>query len=56
MARTFIATAEKIHRDHADLPGFDFGAVTLPLAKAVEVTGRGIVRPLLGRADAGSRE
>ena len=22
MARTFIATAEKIHRDHADLPGF----------------------------------
>jgi len=53
IARTLIATAEKIYRDHADLPGFDFGAVTVQLAKAVEVTGRGIVRPLLDRADAG---
>ena len=56
MARTFIATAEKIYRDHADLPGFDFSTVTVQLAKAVEVTGRGIVRPLLDRADAGFLE
>ena len=55
MARTFIATAEKIYRDHADVPGFDFGAVTVQLAKAVEVTGRGVVQLLLGPADAGSR-
>jgi len=31
IARTLIATAEKIYRDHADLPGFDFGAVTVQL-------------------------
>ena len=35
------------------MPGFDFGAVTVQLAKAVEVTGRGVVQLLLGRADAG---
>jgi hypothetical protein len=37
-ARTFIATAEKIFRDHRSDAAFDFGSVIASLAKALEVT------------------
>jgi hypothetical protein len=37
-ARTFIATAEKIFRDHRNDPAFDFGPVVGNFAKALEVS------------------
>jgi hypothetical protein len=43
-ARTFIATAEKIFRDHRSDAGFDFAPVVGGLAKALEVTCNEILR------------
>lgn len=37
VARGFVATAERIFRDHRDEPGFDLGPVIVNLAKAFEV-------------------
>lgn len=50
VARTFIATAEKIFRDHREDPVFDFTPVIVEFAKAFEVQGNAI----LGRALAGA--
>jgi hypothetical protein len=44
-ARTFIATAEKIFRDHRNDPASDFGLVVGNFAKALEVT----LNAILGR-------
>ena len=47
--RTFLATAEKVFRDHRNDPGFDFAAVVTNLAKAVEVeTNRALRTDLTG--------
>ena len=53
-ARTFIATAEKIFRDHRNDPASDFGLVVGNFAKAVEVS----LNAILGRvlADVPPRE
>ncbi len=48
-ARTFIATAEKIFRDHRSDAAFDFGPVIGNFSKAVEVTCNSILRGVLGR-------
>ena len=50
IARTFIATAEKVFRDHRDDPGFDFTPVIIEFAKAFEVQ----CNRILGRALAGA--
>ncbi len=44
VARTFVATAEKVFRDHRGDDAFDFQAVLGPLVKAVEVQVNGILR------------
>ena len=43
-ARVFIATAEKILRDHRSDPAFDFGPVLGSLSKALEVSCNAILR------------
>ena len=50
VTRTFIATAEKVFRDHRDDDGFDFQAVLGSLAKAVEVEVNGSLRSALRKA------
>jgi len=47
-ARTFIATAEKIFRDHRSDAAFDFGPVIASLAKALEVTCNDILARVAG--------
>jgi hypothetical protein len=48
-ARTFIATAEKVFRDHRSDAAFDFGPVVGSFSKAVEVTCNSILRGVFGR-------
>ena len=48
-ARTFIATAEKVFRDHRSDAAFDFGPVVGSFSKAVEVTCNAILSRVLGR-------
>lgn len=43
-ARTFVASAEKIFRDHRAEPAFDFSPVLVNLAKAVEVQVNDLLR------------
>ena len=43
-ARTFIASAERVLRDQRSDPGFDYGTIVAPLAKAIEVTCNAILR------------
>src|SRR5207253_7370040 len=50
IARTFIATAEKIFRDHRSDPGFDFTPVIIELAKVFEVQ----CNAILGRGLSGA--
>ena len=40
----FIATAERLHRDHRSDASFDFSPVLTRLAKAVEVQGNALLR------------
>lgn len=47
VARTFVATGEKVYRDHREDDAFDFQASLGPLAKAVEVQVNGILRSAL---------
>jgi hypothetical protein len=49
-ARTFIATAERVLRDHRSDPAFDFSPVVVNLAKAFEVQVNGLLRAALGSA------
>lgn len=46
-ARTFIATAEKIFRDHRSDPAFDFGPVVGNFAKALEVSCNAVLARVL---------
>ena len=48
-ARTFIATAEKLYRDHRNDASFDFSPVVLGLAKAFEVQTNALLRNALRR-------
>ena len=49
-ARTFIATAEKLYRDHRNDASFDFSPVVLGFAKAFEVQANILLRAALMRA------
>jgi len=50
VARTFVATAEKVFRDHRGDDAFDFQAVLGPLAKAVEVQVNSLLRAAVRNA------
>ncbi|MDP3940204.1 MAG: hypothetical protein Q8R92_18975 [Deltaproteobacteria bacterium] len=50
VARTFIATGEKIFRDHRGDPGFDFTPVIIEFAKVFEVQGNAILSRALSGA------
>ncbi len=50
VSRTFVATAEKIFRDHRNDESFDFQGVLGPLAKAVEVETNARLRAALRTA------
>lgn len=49
-ARSFIATGEKIYRDHVSEPAFDFAPVILEFSKAIEVHCNFLLRRVLGAA------
>ena len=55
-ARTFIATAEKIFRDHRNDPAFDFGPVVGNLAKALEVSCNAVLARVLPGVPMRARE
>ena len=55
-ARTFIATAEKIFRDHRNDPAFDFGPVVGNFAKALEVSVNAILARVLPDVPAHERQ
>jgi len=55
-ARTFIATAEKVFRDHRADPAVDFAPVLVDFAKAFEVQVNGVLRSALRSAPAPSRQ
>jgi hypothetical protein len=48
-SRTFIATAEKLYRDHRNDVGFDFSPVLIDFAKAFEVQTNILLRQALSR-------
>lgn len=50
VTRTFVATAEKVFRDHRNDESFDFQAVLGPLAKAVEAEVNARLRAALRKA------
>lgn len=50
LARTFIATAERLWRDHSTDPMFDISVVLLELAKAVEVRVNEILKRAMQKA------
>ena len=54
-ARTFVASAEKVFRDHRAEPAFDFSPVLVNLAKAVEVQANDLLQRALRSAPAEAR-
>ena len=54
-ARSFIATAEKLFRDHRNDAAFDLSAVIVNLAKAMEVQVNAVLRSALRGADVALR-
>jgi hypothetical protein len=48
-ARTFVATGEKLYRDHRDDPAFDFAPVLTSFAKAIEVQANAVLQRALAR-------
>ena len=54
-ARRFIATGEKLFREHRGDPAFDFGPVIGSFAKALEVQCRAVLRRALAKAPADAR-
>jgi len=54
-ARAFIATGEKIYRDHVTEPAFDFAPVVLEFSKALEVHCNALLRKVLTDAPADLR-
>jgi hypothetical protein len=55
-ARTFVATAESLFRAHRGDAGFDFSAVVIDLAKAVELQTNILLRGALRDAPAAERQ
>jgi len=55
-ARSFIATAEKLFRDHRNDAAFDLSAVIVNLAKAMEVQVNAVLRAAMRGADARVRD
>jgi hypothetical protein len=49
-ARSFIASAEKVFRDHRSDPAFDFSGVVVDYAKAFEVQANGLLRQAVAGA------
>ena len=54
-ARVFIATGERLYRDHRGDGSFDFSPVLTSLAKAVEVQGNVLLRGAAGRLSPSAR-
>jgi hypothetical protein len=54
-ARSFIASAEKVFRDHRGDPAFDFSGVVLDFAKAFEVQVNGVLRRAMAGASKDAR-
>jgi hypothetical protein len=54
-ARSFIATAEKLFRDHRNDAAFDLSAVIVNLAKAIEVQANATLRAAVRGADVALR-
>ena len=50
VVRAFVATGERIYRDHADDPAFDLSPVVVEYAKALEVMCRGLAGAALATA------
>lgn len=48
--RVFVATAEKVFRDHRRDSAFDLSPVVMELSKALEVTCTAVLRPVLSKA------
>jgi len=55
-ARRFIATGEKLFREHRGDPAFDFGPVVGSFAKALEVQCRAVLRRALAKASPDARK
>ena len=53
--RVFIATAEKLLREHRTDPAFDFGPVMTSLSKALEVQVNAVLRRALAKVPASAR-
>jgi len=53
--RVFIATAEKLYREHRSDPAFDFGPVMTSLSKALEVQVNATLRRALAKVPASAR-
>jgi hypothetical protein len=53
--RIFIATGEKLYREHRSDPAFDFAPVLTSFAKAIEVQANTVLRRALGRMPAPAR-
>ncbi|MBK7786810.1 MAG: hypothetical protein IPJ57_20195 [Gemmatimonadetes bacterium] len=56
VTRAFLATAEKVYRDHQNDDSFDFHAVLGPLAKAVEVEANARLRAAMSRVPERARQ
>lgn len=54
-ARVFVATGEKLYRDHRDDPAFDFAPVLTSFAKAMEVQGNAVLGRALAKAPKAAR-
>ena len=54
--RVFVASAEKIFREHRDDPAFDFGPVITALAKALEVQVNAVLKRALLRLKQSARQ
>jgi hypothetical protein len=50
VVRAFLATGERVYRDHADDPAFDLSPVVVEYAKALEVMCRGLAAAALASA------
>jgi hypothetical protein len=55
-ARTFVATAEKVFRDHRGDVAFDFSPVVVAFAKAVEVQANDVLRRVSGTLTSPQRQ
>jgi hypothetical protein len=54
-ARTFVATGERLFREHRLDPAFDFASVLTSFAKAIEVQANAVLRRALGKVPRAAR-